>query len=147
MSTDERFTPPTDLERWHAKYRFTVDIASSPLAPAARILPRYITKEQNALRFAIPREERVWCNPPYSDIEPWVRFLWKQPCFSVMLLPAWTDRQWWQKYVEPFRDRPGSRLHTEFLTRVLFGDPVVPVRTKGQPNFWPVLLIFDEVPQ
>ena len=143
---DERFTPPDFLRAQHAKHHFTVDLCSSSAAPAAQILPRYFTKEHNALRFVIPPEERVWCNPPFSDIRPWVELLWRSAAFSVMLVPAWTDRSWWQELVEPYRDRPGSRLHTEFLKRVLFGDEEEPVRTKGQPNFWPVLLTFDRMP-
>jgi hypothetical protein len=34
----------------------------------------------------------------------------------VMLLPAnRTEQGWWQKHIEPFRDRAMSRLTTEFL--------------------------------
>lgn len=143
---DERFTPPELLWWLHTRYRFTVDIASTPLAPAAQILTRYITKEQNALRYIIPADERVFCNPPYSDIWPWVDFLWRQPCFSLLLVPAWTDRKWWQELVEPYRDRFGSRLHTEFHTRVTFGDPEKPIRESGAPKFiGSVFITFDRV--
>lgn len=146
LPKDERFTPPDLLLDLHAKYRFTVDIASSSLAPAAQILTRYITKEQNVFRFQIPKEERVFCNPPYSEIYPWVHFLWRQPCFSFMLLPAWTDRRWWQELVEPFRDRPGSRLHAEHTGRILFGTPEQPIREKDAPKFiGSVYLTFDQV--
>jgi hypothetical protein len=60
--------------------------------------------------------ERVWCNPPYSDIEPWVakaRIAGAE--LVVMLLPAnRTEQGWWQRQVEPFRDR-GRGLRVEFL--------------------------------
>lgn len=49
----------------------------------------------------------VWCNPPYSDIEPWVRkaHAESQHCRSIsMLLPAnRTEQGWWQDLVEPYR--------------------------------------------
>lgn len=141
---DERFTPPELLLKLHGRYGFTVDIASTPLAPAAQILTRYLTKEMNALKYAIPADERVFCNPPYSDIWTWVDFLWRQPCFSLLLVPAWTDRKWWLELIEPYRDRPGSRLHTEHMGRVLFGDPVQPIREKDAPKFTgSVLITFD----
>ncbi|MGN6609970.1 MAG: DNA N-6-adenine-methyltransferase [Jatrophihabitans sp.] len=63
--------------------------------------------------------ETVWCNPPYSDIEPWVAKAWDEhPATGgiVMLLPAnRTEQGWWQRLVEPFRDQPGSPLTVTFL--------------------------------
>ncbi len=141
LENDERFTPPDMLRSLHAQYAFTLDLASSPLAPAAQILPRYLTRENSAFQYRIPAEERVWCNPPYSNIPLWISFLWAQPCWSMMLVPAWTDRAWWHEYVEPFRDRPGTRLHTQFIRRVLFGDPEQPVRKSGSPKFIGSVLI------
>ena len=147
QENDERFTPPEMLLKLHALHAFTLDIASCAEAPASKILPRYLTKANSAFQYAIPAEERVWCNPPYSDIPSWISFLWAQPCWSMMLVPAWTDRAWWAKFVEPFRDKPGGRLHTQFLPgRVLFGDPVQPIRAKGTPKFiGSVLITFDRM--
>ena len=65
------------------------------------------------------RGERVFCNPPYSDIRPWVEKAWieaPQAELVVMLLPAnRTEPTWWQELVEPFRDRPEQLLRVEFL--------------------------------
>lgn len=148
---DERFTPPDLLLRLHARYKFTVDIASCAIAPAAQIIPRYFTKEMDVFRYApFPKHERIFCNPPYSDILPWVDLLWRQPCFSFMLVPAWTDRKWWQLLVEPYRDQIGSRLHTQFTDRVTFWQPdaagVAANAMKEEPKFiGSVYLIFDQV--
>lgn len=61
----------------------------------------------------------MWCNPPFSDIAPWVRKAWSEFDASlgiVMLLPAnRTEQSWWQEMVEPYRDRQGSPLRVEFL--------------------------------
>lgn len=62
--------------------------------------------------------ERVWCNPPYSSIAPWIRKAWASPAAEVivMLLPAnRTEQSWWRDLVEPYRDRVGSPLRTEFI--------------------------------
>lgn len=71
----------------------------------------------------------VWCNPPYSDIKPWVMKAWwvsdgHRTVESVsMLLPGnRTEQKWWQDLVEPYRDRPDSILRVHFLPgRVKFG--------------------------
>lgn len=63
--------------------------------------------------------ERVWCNPPYSDIEPWAvkaRCEKRNAQLIVMLVPAnRTEQGWWQRQIEPYRDQPGSPLRVEFL--------------------------------
>lgn len=96
---------------------------------------------------------RVWCNPPYSDIEPWVAHAWDQavdPALKVlaMLLPAnRTDQPWWHEHVEKYRDgrlHLAERFSTHFLpSRVRFGHPGnrdgVGV---GSPPFGCVLLVW-----
>jgi len=98
-----------------------------------------------------PWTGRVWCNPPYSDIGPWVRkawFAWEHEGAQViaMLLPATrTEQPWWTSHVEPFRDDPRRwHLRTHFLpTRIKFGHPgnrdAVGV---GSPPFGCVLLVW-----
>jgi phage N-6-adenine-methyltransferase len=95
---------------------FTVDVAA---ASHNTKCARFYSVAVNGL--AQPwAGERVWCNPPYSDIEPWVRKAWFEMSAGcelvVMLLPAnRTEQGWWQDLVEPYRDRPGSLLRVEFL--------------------------------
>jgi phage N-6-adenine-methyltransferase len=67
---------------------------------------------------------RVWCNPPYSDIRPWV----EKACRSArrcdviaMLLPAnRTEQAWWQDLIEPTRDGSQFRSGWGCQTRVHF---------------------------
>jgi hypothetical protein len=67
--------------------------------------------------------ERVWCNPPYSQIEPWLLKAWDSaPIVKggadliVMLLPAnRTEQGWWQRNVEGQRNLPGLWFSVEFL--------------------------------
>lgn len=111
---DDRATTPEVFDPLHERFRFTLDVAAS--AGNAK-LPRFFTVEQDGLaqRWA---GERVWCNPPYSAIEPWVEKAWAEwnagAELIVMLLPAnRTEQGWWQRWVEPPR-RAGS-LTVEFL--------------------------------
>lgn len=54
---------------------------------------------------------RVFCNPPWDNIEPWLERAWQMMGSDIecevigFLLPGGrTHRPWWQKWVEPFRE-------------------------------------------
>lgn len=98
---------------------------------------------------------RIWCNPPFSDIAPWLERAWRfygamkfKPNFTMaMLLPAnRTEQPWWQEYVEQWRDgrHPDLVPHTHFLpTRVRYGHPGNPKGIRaGSPPFASVLLVW-----
>ena len=118
---DDRRTPRSLFDPLHAEYLFTVDAAASP---GNEMIPRYWTREDDALSKEWGAE-RVWCNPPYSKLEPWVRKAWyamyDERCgLIVMLLPAnRCEQKWWQHWIEPYRDRTpdnyGITLKTRFL--------------------------------
>jgi phage N-6-adenine-methyltransferase len=116
---DDRATPPEVFDPLHERYRFTVDACALPHNTK---LPKFYTPEQNGLEQSWAGE-RVWCNPPFSDIRPWVRKAWVEvgegfPELIVMLVPAnRTEQQWWQSYVEYFRD---GRAKTRLQLRVEF---------------------------
>lgn len=51
----------------------------------------------------IPWHGRVFCNPPYSEIDKWITkaINERDNCDSItMLLPAWTDRKWFQRILK-----------------------------------------------
>lgn len=120
----------------------------------AHLAPHYYTKRENGLA----REwdaERVWCNPPYSQIAPWVEKAWLEwrdrpyrftdQRTIAMLLPAVkTEQAWWREHVEPHRDGRGKRvLATHFqLGRAAFAAPGTNGKpVKGSP-FGCVLLVW-----
>ena len=110
---DDRATDPAVFDILHRKFAFTIDVAAS--ATNAK-LERFFTREQDGLTQPWAGE-RVWCNPPYSDLAPWVTKAWleDEAELIVMLLPAnRTEQQWWQQLVEPYRDR-NERFTCEFL--------------------------------
>jgi phage N-6-adenine-methyltransferase len=160
-TSDEWYTPPEVYDPLNAEFRFTVDACAT--AESAKC-PRFYTELQDGL-VQDYAGEMVWNNPPYSDIPPWVDLAWEQLRRGargwVQLLPAWTDRKWWQRHVEPYRDlpagavrtnpawhfrpdsRPWATLETRFLPRVTFGYPGNPTGRGGeQAKIYPVVLVW-----
>jgi phage N-6-adenine-methyltransferase len=124
---------------------FDLDVAAAPHNAKCET---FYTREDDGL--AQPWSGRVWCNPPYSDLNAWVSKAWEEldNCeIIVMLLPAnRTEQKWWQEHVEPYRDQGGA-LHTQFLAgRMRFDRPQAVVGPKGdRPPFGCVLLIWKKV--
>lgn len=95
---------------------FDLDVAACEESHHA---PRFYTKADDGLKRPWDAE-RIWCNPPYSDIEPWIAKAWAEwhdtPSRFVdrtiaMLIPATrTEQPWWQRDVEPRRDGRGWRV-------------------------------------
>jgi phage N-6-adenine-methyltransferase len=139
---DERETPDSLFAPLHERYRFTLDAAASDENAK---LPRYNTRERPGSYSW--RGERVWCNPPYSNISQWVLKAFEREAELVyMLVPNWTDRVWWQTYIEPWRDLPNGDLTTTFFKRHRFlykGQPILTKTGKvGSPEFGLVGLLW-----
>jgi phage N-6-adenine-methyltransferase len=146
---DERYTLREDVQWALGKVgakRFDLDVAACEESHHAEV---WYSREDDGL--VKPWFGNVWCNPPYSDIEPWVAKAWAslemthRGVKSVsMLLPATrTEQPWWQKLIEPHRDK-SPRLTSHFLPgRTRFGLPGNPLGIGvGSPPFACVLLIF-----
>lgn len=146
---DDRAIRDEDFAPLNERFRFTIDAAA---APHNAKLPRYWTREDDALSQDW-RPERVWCNPPYSNIEDWVVKAWDTVQYRppgsaeskliVMLLPAnRTEQGWWQRWVEPYR-RSGQ-IRVEFLPgRMRFDRPSAVIGPKGdRPPFGCCLVIW-----
>lgn len=111
---DDRGTDPALYEKLDRRFHFTLDAAAAPHNAKHE---RYFTRLSDGLVQSW-EGERVWCNPPYSDIRPWVEKATASGAeLVVMLLPAnRTEQGWWQEWIEPHRDRiftiPGHHLKT-----------------------------------
>lgn len=150
---DDRATTAEVFMPLHTEFRFTLDVAAS--AENAKC-PKFFTAEDNGLTQPWTNE-RVWCNPPYSHIEPWLIKAWDEwewtarpsapgPKLIVMLLPAdRTEQPWWQNQVEPYRDNGISGLRTRFLPgRLRFLKPGQTAIGPGErPLFGSVLLVWS----
>lgn len=141
---DDRALPPDDFAKLNDRFAFTIDVASSN---ENKKCERHWTVKENGLEQSWTNE-RVYCNPPYSDIMPWICKAWmeRQAELIVMLLPAnRTEQKWWQEGIEPFRDRSGFVLTVEFLPgRLRFlkrGQKTI--KPNERPPFGCVLCIWD----
>lgn len=145
-SNDERYTPRSLFEPLHKEFDFTLDVCAT--AESAK-RPRYFTKAEDGLKQSWVGE-RVWCNPPFSNLPAWVSEPWTAEAeLVVMLVPAVrTEQPWWQSEIEPYRDGRASwispHLTTRFLPgRIRFGHPGNPEGVGvGSPMFGCVLLIW-----
>ena len=139
---DDRRTPRSLFDPLHEEFEFTLDVAAS--ADNA-LCDRFYDLESDGLSSSW-HGERVWCNPPYSAIGPWVdKMLRSNAQLVVMLLPAnRTEQAWWQDYIEPLR-RAG-KIETRFQRgRLRFDTPDhdYMAQPKGnRPPFGVVLVIW-----
>jgi phage N-6-adenine-methyltransferase len=146
-ATDNRATPPEWFAEMHARFNFTLDVAASRENCK---LPRYINREDDGLVQSWAGE-RVWCNPPYSNLVSWALKAWRefpQAPLIVLLVPAnRTEQPWWHECVEPFRDRPGSPLRVEFIKhrRRFIAAGNAAVQANERPPFGVCLLIWEAV--
>lgn len=148
---NSRYTPRALILDLHGEFRFTVDAASAADAPSSQLIGRFWSRADDGLKKSWGGE-RVWCNPPFDDLESWVRKANYEACTGcelvVMLIPAnRTEQSFWQQMVEPYRDGRspfGARLTTRFLPgRVQFGFPGNPDGVgQSSPPFGCVLLIW-----
>lgn len=146
---DDRETTPEVFGPLHERFGFTIDVAASKENAK---LPRFYTAEDDGLKQSWANE-RVWCNPPYSDIAPWLDKAWEEwespgrPEVIVMLLPAnRTEQKWWAKFVEPYRAERGGKgdFRVEFLPgRMRFIPPGADsVAPNSRPPFGCCLVIW-----
>jgi phage N-6-adenine-methyltransferase len=142
---DDRATSPEVFEPLQDRFGFTIDVAAAAHNTKCR---RFFSADDDGLSQSWAGE-RVWCNPPYSNIAEWVAKAWREwfdgAELIVMLLPAnRTEQVWWQDMVEPYRDRHGSALRTEFFRgRLRFiAHDADEVRPNERPPFGCVLLVW-----
>jgi hypothetical protein len=160
---DERYTCRETIDwckRVAAVGNFDLDVAACEESHWA---PLWYSKRENGLHK--PWFGDVWCNPPYSDIAPWVTKTWDEFAVAVgpvgpslligvsMLIPATrTEQAWWQRDIEPYRDgrqmRHGAMLTAHFLPgRTSFARPGSGgVGQSGSP-FGCVLLVWRREPR
>lgn len=94
----------------------------------------------------------VWCNPPFNELDRWVRKAWAEHTarsfgLLAMLMPARrTEQPFWQEFIEPHRDR-SPEFRSYFLAgRPRFGSPGnLEAEGVGSPTFGCVLLVWRDV--
>jgi phage N-6-adenine-methyltransferase len=141
---DDRATPLEWFEELNARFRFTLDAAASA---ANAKLPRFFDYDMNGLAQSWAGE-RVWVNPPFSNLGAWVEKAaiesWTSPLI-VMVLPAnRTEQGWWHEHIEPYRDK-GNGLRVEFVRgrKRFIAAGAVNVKSNERPPFGVCLLIWE----
>jgi phage N-6-adenine-methyltransferase len=142
---DNLGTDPALYQLLTRRFFFTLDVAAS--AHNAKCSAYYTSADDG---LAQRWYKRVWCNPPYSQIRPWVEKAWAEwragnVQLIVMLLPAnRTEQAWWQDLVEPYRDLYGDDFTVEFIRgRQRFVMPgVESIGPNERPPFGCCLLIW-----
>lgn len=85
-------TPPDFFENLHEEFRFNLDGAASE---ENALLPEYSTPE-NPVSW---EGRRVFCNPPWSDIPPFLEYA-AEAELAVLLVPARTNSRWFHRALE-----------------------------------------------
>jgi site-specific DNA-methyltransferase (adenine-specific) len=98
FEADSRATPPELYEVLNKEFSFTLD--PCPLDESATAGAALWGKDGLSLDW---RGHSVFCNPPYSVIEPWLRKA-TEPPRAVYLLPVKSDMGWWHEYVMRARE-------------------------------------------
>jgi hypothetical protein len=60
-------------------------------------------------------DKRVFCNPPWSTITPWVDKAFTSRCLTVFLLPARTDTAWFQRLLHVRADMRFFKRRVRFM--------------------------------
>ena len=121
--SEQRVGTPVEYLDWvRAKfgYQFTWDLAANAtntVCPSPRFFGPGSPSGEDAFREPwIGCGEGLWCNPPYTDIGPWVERCSqhdsRQGCIFV-LVPASVGSTWWRDFVH-------GKAHVFFGRRICF---------------------------
>jgi len=169
-ATDDRETPPDVFDPLNEEFHFTLDVAAArhnakcrryyakagytaAEARQGQLFPTSLMGDPEALGYdglaqTWGPDEVIWCNPPFSDLEPWMAKAHGDAATWVMLLPAnRTEQPAWQRYVEPYRDgRAPGGPEVRFLPgrrSFLYQGEVIGNSTSKAPPFGIVIVVWD----
>ena len=132
-------TPPELFHLLDREFRFTLDAAASE---ENALCPKFFTEEDDAFEQYV-EAERVWCNPPFGKLRPWIDLFnswddWAE--VIVALLPAATDTEW-------FAEVAATATEVRLLSgRVKFINPLTG-KPDGSNTTGSVVAIWDHSPR
>lgn len=98
-ATDEWGTPLMFFNQLNDEFGFTLDPCATP---ENRKCEKFFTKEEDGLTKDWAGE-KVFVNPPYSDIKRWVEKCYQESdkpnTKVVMLIPSRTDTRWFHDFI------------------------------------------------
>lgn len=97
-NSDEWTTPRWLFDRLNKRFLFSIDVAATR---ENRLCDAWYDSHDDGLTQSW-EGERVFCNPPYSQISLWAHkfaFEAKNASLIVALIPARVDTRWWQDHI------------------------------------------------
>ena len=97
-NSDEWTTPRWLFDRLNERFLFSIDVAATR---ENRLCDAWYDSHDDGLTQSW-EGERVFCNPPYSQISLWAHkfaFEAKNAALIVALIPARVDTRWWQDHI------------------------------------------------
>lgn len=115
-NSDEWATPQWLFDELNKEFDFTLDPCATE---ENHKVSSYLTKEDNSLEISWGGQ-RVFCNPPYSEIDKWVEKAYRETrndnTLVVLLIPSRTDTRYFHNYIY-------QRSEIRFVKgRLKFGD-------------------------
>jgi len=108
--TDYWRTPPEVYDPLDAEFNFTLDVCATE---DNALCEMYLTEHDDGLKQSWANQ-RCWCNPPYSNVTPWLIKACKESTLNnalvVALLKADTSTRWYHTLVS-------NRAEVRFLDR------------------------------
>lgn len=132
-ASDDWETPDSLFTAYEWEFAFTIDVAAQSHNTK---LPGFA---ENGLKMDWT-SHRVWCNPPYSDIEPWVaKGAERKADVAVFLLPVRPGTEWWLRYVHNGDQQVADSIRF-FRKRIKF------IGAPGSPAWDSCLVIYRRRP-
>lgn len=98
-NSDEWSTPDDIFKKLDAEFKFNLDPCATKENAKCQ---RFFTKKDDGLKMSWGGQ-RVFCNPPYSEISVWVEKAYKESLKDntvvVMLVPSRTDTRYFHDYI------------------------------------------------
>lgn len=88
-------TPQAVFDLLDREFSFTLDPCSTDENAKCE---KHYTKAEDGLSKSW-KGERVFMNPPYSEVGTWVQKAYEEDALVVALIPSRTDTRWWHRYV------------------------------------------------
>lgn len=87
---------PAEIVRLATRVLGNIDLDPCTVATNPVGADRVYTEADDGL--SQPWYGRVFCNPPFNRIMPWVEKAIHEPCAAVFFLaPGWTSAKWWHR--------------------------------------------------
>lgn len=108
--TNSRGTPQCIIDCINEHWPIQLDACASAWNAKCE---NYYSLERGEDSLALPWRGGTWCNPPYSDIQPWWEKALSEEVEALLLLPVRSDMLWFRQAYEMAIDT--TRLSTAGL--------------------------------